>query len=164
MLYFHWNLLSALLHLKIFAWIYWIGTWQTNEGTNRLTNIVTYRSSIGAKKIQANSFLRARVWSQNLFFGFYSYRLTYVIVFYNIKRSKSSLWRENVKFTLLIFRCSGWLYVIFKLSIHQHSLILCDCTKQPRNSFKNAICHYKESKNLNNFWFPLGILNWPIAI
>ena len=49
MLYFHWNLLSALLHLKIFAWIYWIGKWQTNEGTNRLTNIVTYRSAIGAR-------------------------------------------------------------------------------------------------------------------
>ena len=74
MLYFHWNLLSALLHLKIFAWIYWIGKWQTNEGTNRLTNIVTYRSAIGA-----------RVWSQ-IFFGFYSYRLTNVIVFLEGRR------------------------------------------------------------------------------
>ena len=100
MLYFHWNLLSALLHLKIFAWIYWIGKWQTNEGTNRLTNIVTYRSAIGARVrsqiffwillIQINKFYCLVVFflggggvdvPPEKSFEFYSYRLITFIFF-----------------------------------------------------------------------------------
>ena len=47
-----------------------MGNQQTNEGTDRLANIVSYRSAIGAKKIQLNSFLVASVRLQKTFLDF----------------------------------------------------------------------------------------------
>ena len=82
MLNFHGNLLSALLHLKIFACNYQIDNRQANKGTDRLTDIVTYRAAIAAKNINAFSWGWGSVIKQLFFFLFYSYRLTNVIAFF----------------------------------------------------------------------------------
>ena len=68
MLNFHRNLLSALLHLKIFACNYQIDNRQANEGTDRLTNIVTYRAAIAAKNINTFSWGWGSVIKQLFFF------------------------------------------------------------------------------------------------
>ena len=63
MLNFRGNLLSALLYLKIFACNYQSDNGQTNEGTDRLTNIVTYRAAIAAKKPNHNIYLIVTLFS-----------------------------------------------------------------------------------------------------
>ena len=63
---FHGNLLSALIHLKIFTFNYQIDNRQANEETNRLTYIMTYGAAIAGKNIQF--FSRAGVLSQNKYF------------------------------------------------------------------------------------------------
>ena len=68
MLNFHGNLLSALLHLKIFTCNNQIDNRQANEGTNTLTDIVTYRAAIAAKNIRLFSWGWGSVTKKNYFF------------------------------------------------------------------------------------------------
>ena len=66
--------------MKIFACNYQIDNRQANEGTDRLTDIVTYRAAIAAKNINTFSWGWGSVIKQ-LFFLFHPYRLTNVIAF-----------------------------------------------------------------------------------
>ena len=65
----------------------------------------------------------------------------------------------------LIDRDALILHFLHTLSISALlSMSMANSTISPKNSFKNAFCHYKGSKNSNNFWFPFAIFNWLIAI
>ena len=65
---FHGNLLSALIHLKIFTCNYQIDNRQANKETNRLTDIMTYRAAIAAINIQFFSWGWGSVTKQLSFF------------------------------------------------------------------------------------------------
>ena len=120
MLNFHRNLLSALLHLKIFACNYQSDNGQTNEGTDRLTNIVTYRAAITAKNVQFFSWGWGSVTQKMFFFTYTDEQM--LLVLFEGGGGCCPVWKKSLEF--YSYSLITFVFLDFFFSFWCHAIVV----------------------------------------